>query len=361
MSLLGRASKAWNGGKGGSATGERAEEVSEEGFGFHTIIPKDPTAPEVVAIVAIHGLNGHYERTWTDEKTGVNWLRDCIAIGNARIMSFSYNSSVQFNADEQRNGATAVQCILRQLYENHPNLKPVGANYLSGRSFEDLEALWLAFIQSARMFERTRGEAVASTYCILDGLDECDYTDRKQLVRFISQFYERREPTQATQSDCEENGGKGLVKMIVFSRPDNVIKAAFDKSRSNTKRGSSAHTTMIRLRGEDETDAISADITRVVNASILDLVDQGLPDELLGDVKEHMIKRADRTFLWVVLILQLLVEKVETGASRRGLDAILESRTIDAVYSELLATRPDVSKTRKMLSVIIAAARPLTA
>lgn len=70
---------------------------SDTGFGLHTLIPKDAQASEVVDIVAIHGLNGHYEKTWTDEKTGVNWLCDSKAIKGARVLSFSYNSAVQFS------------------------------------------------------------------------------------------------------------------------------------------------------------------------------------------------------------------------------------------------------------------------
>lgn len=71
-------------------------------YGLHTLVKKDPGAEGIVDIVAIHGLNGHYENTWTTKKgdgTPVNWLRDLLPkqIQDARIMSFSYNSRVQFS------------------------------------------------------------------------------------------------------------------------------------------------------------------------------------------------------------------------------------------------------------------------
>jgi hypothetical protein len=48
------------------------------------------------SIVAIHGLNGHRDKTWT-AKNGVNWLRDAsmlsAIIPNARIMSWGYNAN----------------------------------------------------------------------------------------------------------------------------------------------------------------------------------------------------------------------------------------------------------------------------
>ena len=49
----------------------------------------------VRSIIAIHGLNGHRERTWT-ASNGVNWLRDLLpnVLPNSRIMSYGYNVNV---------------------------------------------------------------------------------------------------------------------------------------------------------------------------------------------------------------------------------------------------------------------------
>lgn len=69
----------------------------QTGFGLHTLNPRDADAEGMVDIVAIHGLNGHYQTTWTDEKTGVNWLCDRKISKHARVLSFSYNSAVQFS------------------------------------------------------------------------------------------------------------------------------------------------------------------------------------------------------------------------------------------------------------------------
>ncbi|KAI1409381.1 Alpha/Beta hydrolase protein [Hypoxylon sp. FL1857] len=68
-------------------------------YGLHTLVHKDSEASGQVDIVAIHGLNGHYLKTWTDEDTGVNWLKDIIpkVVPAARVMSFWYNSTLQFS------------------------------------------------------------------------------------------------------------------------------------------------------------------------------------------------------------------------------------------------------------------------
>jgi hypothetical protein len=114
------------------------------------------------------------------------------------------------------------------------------------------------------------------------------------------------------------------------------------------------------LRGEDETDAVSQDVATVVRSKIDDLIASGLPATLMEAVQETLIARADRTFLWVSLILNLLEERVEAGASRRELDEILNTRDIFDIYARLLESRSKSPRARKMLSIILAATRALT-
>lgn len=75
----------------------RVKSNSVPDYGLHTLVPMNRDKTERVDIVAVHGLNGHYLNTWTDEKTGVNWLIHIIPmfIPMARVMSFWYNSAVQ--------------------------------------------------------------------------------------------------------------------------------------------------------------------------------------------------------------------------------------------------------------------------
>lgn len=48
--------------------------------------------------MAVHGLNGHRENTWT--VSDVNWLRDLLPsdIPNARIMSWGYDANTHSNS-----------------------------------------------------------------------------------------------------------------------------------------------------------------------------------------------------------------------------------------------------------------------
>ncbi|MCJ1371571.1 hypothetical protein MMC20_002789 [Loxospora ochrophaea] len=77
----------------------------------------------VVDIVAVHGLNGHREKTWT-ASNGVQWLRDLLSkdIPNARILSWGFDAntqgSLQLNSkflDEHTEALLSDLCLERQL------------------------------------------------------------------------------------------------------------------------------------------------------------------------------------------------------------------------------------------------------
>ncbi|KAI8314629.1 hypothetical protein K4K59_002711 [Colletotrichum sp. SAR11_240] len=82
-----------------SQSGKSTTSTEKPDYGLHTIVPRHSAALEGTDIVAIHGLNGHYLKTWTDEKTGTNWLKSFVPqiVPVARVISFWYNSTVQFS------------------------------------------------------------------------------------------------------------------------------------------------------------------------------------------------------------------------------------------------------------------------
>ncbi|KAF2183413.1 hypothetical protein K469DRAFT_728118 [Zopfia rhizophila CBS 207.26] len=77
------------------------------------------------SIIAVHGLNGHRDKTWT-ASNGVNWLRDLLpqALPNARIITWGYDAnthsgarvSCQYLYDHARS-LVADLCLERQLTE----------------------------------------------------------------------------------------------------------------------------------------------------------------------------------------------------------------------------------------------------
>ena len=86
-------------------------------YGMFMFQDKPADAPNVVDIVAIHGLNGHHQKTWTETTADgkVNWLHDFLPkqMPNARIMSYSYNSAVEFSK-----AAAGIKIFAEQLLED---------------------------------------------------------------------------------------------------------------------------------------------------------------------------------------------------------------------------------------------------
>ncbi|MCJ1467841.1 hypothetical protein MMC07_006466 [Pseudocyphellaria aurata] len=94
---------------------------SHEPLPYGLKVLADGTDP-VLDIVAIHGLNGHREKTWT--VGDVNWLRDFLPadIPNARILTWGYDanthSSTQISVQYLYNHATTLVsdlCLKRRL------------------------------------------------------------------------------------------------------------------------------------------------------------------------------------------------------------------------------------------------------
>ena len=263
---------------------------------------------------------------------------------------------------EQSSAVNALQAILHQLFVQQGGLASSGVHLLQGKALENMSHLWQALLFLTRL------DATKTTICIIDAVDECAPKSRKDLLSRISSFLVAGAPTTTGHADNSTASDKtpplpSKLKIIVTSRPDNQIKVAFEKKPrlKDLPHGSrTVNSTLIRLRAEDETDNIGNDVTTVIEYKIEDLVESGLPREFLKVAQHELIARADRTFLWVSLVLNLLEEKVEAGASRRELYEVLKTRDIYSIYGQLLECRSHSQRSRKLLNIILAAARALT-
>jgi RNAse (barnase) inhibitor barstar len=265
------------------------------------------------------------------------------------------------DSDQQGDALHALSALLHQLYKCQPELITIGMNILAeeDQKLGDLATLWKLLTGSVEV------PHARPTICFVDGFDECEENTRKLFIKLITKYF-----TVYNEAENDKEGVRKRLKFLVTSRPDNSIKNAFDRQQPRSEATEQDQTTkslnrktrfaMMRLRGEDETEAISNDIELVIKHAIGDLGSRGLPDDLLEDMERALISRADRTFLWVTLIIQLLEERFEEGASRRELDAILRSRNVDAIYAVLLNSKANHLKARKMLNIILAAFEPLT-
>jgi hypothetical protein len=100
---------------GGRVT-ECPVEVNEERYGLFCVHDQPRDKANIVDIVAVHGLNGHFEKTWEAKTLSgqkVNWVKDFLPqqMPYARIMSFGYNSTVLFSKTAADIGTYAEQLL----------------------------------------------------------------------------------------------------------------------------------------------------------------------------------------------------------------------------------------------------------
>lgn len=198
-------------------------------------------------------------------------------------------------------------------------------------SFHQFNLLWKILLSTIK---DTRSRDIL---LIIDRLDECETITRHQFLQALTRFY---------KDGLKDLSQPPFVKTIIASRPDNDIKRAFDIIPT------------IRLRGEDEPEAISKDVELVIEDHINKTVVRGLPKSMLADLEASLIKGADRTFLWTTMVIDLLESK--QGVSRKELLEILRSRDIYRIYHRLLDDSSDHNEARKILNIVVAAFRPLT-
>ncbi|KAM7187468.1 hypothetical protein V8F33_011208 [Rhypophila sp. PSN 637] len=91
--------------------------------------------PVVADFIAVHGLNGHWEKTWSTA-SGVNWLSSILAedIPNVRILTYGYNSRTH----------GAEQLIVESLYDHGKTFVQVLCAYRRNTKTEGRPIIFLA-------------------------------------------------------------------------------------------------------------------------------------------------------------------------------------------------------------------------
>ena len=236
--------------------------------------------------------------------------------------------------DEQKNATFALRALLHQLFTAKSSLVRHAMTEFRNKNqkfTEEFGTLWKIFTTAAR--DRSCGNVI----CVIDGLDECEELTRVQLIKSLVEFYSL------------PNENKPFLKFIVTSRPYLWIETEFDDLRT------------IRLRAEDETDATSQDIELVVKTRVKTIGEKRhLSSKVQSALMERLISNADRTFLWVSLILADLEKSPRV--SKGALDDLVGTipSTLDAVYEKILGQSSDPEYARKLLQIVVAAVRPLT-
>ncbi|KAK6500411.1 hypothetical protein TWF481_010755 [Arthrobotrys musiformis] len=200
--------------------------------------------------------------------------------------------------------------------------------------------LWEALLSAAR--DKSAGEII----CLLDGVDECESGGRSQLLQALRKLYGSKPDT-----NCN-------LKFIIISRPYGEIRRDLLPPEFET-----SDLPVIRLQGESEFEIakISKEIDIFIRVSVQDL---GTRLELTLDEQQLLLRELtnipNRTYLWVYLTLDSIKADIKINRTKLTEIAYKLPKTVEDAYDAILSKSSDSTESKKLLQIIIAAARPLT-
>ena len=237
--------------------------------------------------------------------------------------------------DDQKSAAKALCALLHQLFSEKTSLLDYALKDFekNGSNLPQLfSVLWKILIEAASNPEA--GEII----CVLDALDECEESGKKSLIDSLNTFY-RGSKSRDTR-----------LKFLVTSRPYYDIERLFDGQT-------------IRLAGEDESELIRHEIDIVIKEDTVPNIASSLkldPDAR-AFLQEHLLNVTNRTYLWLRLIRDHIMQSLGVNTRRKVEKVINEMpSTINEAYEAILNRSPHPEQAKKLLHIIVAAARPLT-
>jgi ankyrin repeat protein len=242
--------------------------------------------------------------------------------------------------EDQRSVVTALCSILHQVFDHHPTsfstqilekFQDKGATLLT--SFGDLWDILISATTSHKKWE---------VVCILDALDECETLGRNQLIDTLSKFSRTTAHAPA-------------LRFLLTSRPYVDIKRRFRHLECDLP--------TIHLKGENEEEItkISHEIDMVIRSRVIGIsrtLELGLEEQNV--LVEELTLVPNRTYLWAHLVFEEIQNGIlfTPGKIRSEIRNI--PRTVSEAYNRILLKSRDISLARKLLHIVVAAARPLT-
>ncbi|KAK4225762.1 ankyrin repeat domain-containing protein 50 [Podospora fimiseda] len=241
--------------------------------------------------------------------------------------------------EDQRNATTAISCLLHQLFKQRPVLFSEQARGMlqaeRERLLESFSKLWDTLI------EAVGHPSAGDILCLMDALDECEEGSRSQFTRELGHLY------------C--SGKLPNLRFLLTSRPFGSIHRGFQLPDG-------IGLSVVHLTGENEEEAteISEEIDIFIKARVPSICARlRLAQHEQEYMLQELLRTPHRTYLWVYLTLQHIKGNIhiDKGGIMKAISEL--PRSVDEAYERILSLSTDPSKARKILQLIVAAARPL--
>ena len=243
-----------------------------------------------------------------------------------------------FKEQVQERLAPALCAILHQLFSSKedglrayavPVFEKIGANMISDIS--GMSDIICKVVENST--------ARPSTLLVLDALDEIEHSDCRKLFYLLKRLEKI-----------------STVKIILTSRPYDQVIMDFDPASFSTR---------LHIPGEEESEAISTEVSLVVKERLQQLLSRKrIDDQQLHDLQEKLLAETHRTYLFIHLLFNLLETGLKT--TQRELNNFFKNlpRSVNEAYTKILNRFADDDYVRKLVrqafSVLLAAERPLT-
>jgi Cdc6-like AAA superfamily ATPase len=261
------------------------------------------------------------------------YLIDHVLPGSATVCYF-------FFKDQDQNTVRQALCaLLHQLISQKPALiKHAMIQYkIDGEGLtHSTKSLWTILQHAAQ------DQQAGSVIFVLDALDECLDSEFRNLMWNIE-----------SQSHSNKSNHSRL-RYLMTSRPYEQIVSNF--------RGLLKSFPRIHIPGEEESEAISQEVSHVIKYRVERLAEEmKLTDEVKNDLADRLVRTEHRTYLWVYLVFDNM--KTEGfKKTKKGIEEATNSlpRNVNEAYERILAKSRDQATVRRALAMILAASRPLT-
>lgn len=293
-------------------------------------------------------------KNWLMEKDSIAlWVSGNTGCGKTMISSFIIDElgKVEFRSrvpstvcyffcdtknDQESTAEIILQGLLHQMFTAHPFLLQKHAlpyyKEMGSRMF-------LSFGTLCDIFERISfDKSAGDIFCIIDALDECEKSSRRQLIRLFNRILETKRTLDSNDT---------FLKILMTGRPEETIQSAFQGLK---------YTSTIQLA--DCVSEITRDIAAVVHTEVGKL-NHMWSDR--SDFESTLVESANGSFLWISLVLEILRETPETFEEHLEAQVKALPATLEGIYGSILEEIP--SRRRKMankiLTFLVSSARPL--
>ena len=247
-----------------------------------------------------------------------------------------------FNAGQERKelAADALSAILHQLFQNTDLISHGLASYKNygAKLSQMFSELWEILMECAKDSE------AGKIICVIDALDECEEESREHLIREIIQLF-------SLQSTDQRVGCS--LKLLVTSQPCEDIEDGFERLSENSS--------YFHIDIDSHSAELGSDIDLVIHRQVKDFArkfDSGKQKFIEDDLKS----RDNRTYLWLGLISNIIKKsslEYDKFLNVKELLSGLPDKVSDA-YDRILSRSKNPELAKKLLKIIVVAARPLT-